>query len=207
MCFNLCCYEAKNNQYTVHDEMNTHQFETAISINPYKSDSLLNLSQLKERACTETEERVVIDILDLFFKELLRFNYALEKESWLNIVSLSDELHNNKVLEEKYNSIDKYVKEHGNDLNVTSIERATSLCYENSNKRIIRTSGVINYRVLASDGYKPSVFDNLTLGDNPVAYIVFIELSPDDDSTSMVIGWSFRRYNGEQEDFYPEVLQ
>ena len=201
---NVCCYEAKNNLYTIQDENVTLQYESLISIDSIDSEILFQLSQQTERSCTEDEEKAETDILDLFFEEVLRFNYALKKATWNNIASISDELHESSTLEENYLSIDKFVKEHGADINVTSVKKTSSLCYTNGHKRIVKSCGILNCRLLSFDGYKPDILDGLTFGDNPIAYIVYIELS-DDAPTSKVIGWSFKRYNSKQKDFYPEA--
>lgn len=207
ICFSICCSRADKNQYIFRDENNVRQYETLISVETSALDEVFHISDREQRPCTEEEERLVCDTIDLFFEELLRFNYALQKPDWGNILSLSDELHESEVIQTIYCSLYEYVYEHGADLNITSIKKSSPICFERDGIKVIKVAGVLNYRLLSFDSVNPPVQCSLSFGDNPIAFTIYVKTNIDNETVFKVIGWSIKRYNGIQENYYSEVLR
>ena len=205
--FCACNYRAGLNKYVVLDENTVQQFESEFSVDTMVGDSRICISNEVQRACTDEEMQMASYTVDLFFEELLRYNFALRKPTWNDLSSLSDELHQMDRLQEEYTAIDEYVTGHGADLNITSFKITSTTCLDRGDMSIIRITGVLCYRLLSFDGIKPSFLIDLSFGDNPIAFAVYVRQFSNNKPASKVIGWSFIRYDSIQVDFYPEVIQ
>lgn len=206
-CLNFGCFPAEMLQYRAFDENNVQQFEPMIHIDTGASDLLFHISEKSSKTCTEEEKQKTKETVDLFFEELLRFNYALQKPAWEDISTLSEDLKDAVRFQEKYNLINEYITEHGADLNVTSLIETSLISFDGNDGVIVRTTGVLNYRFISMDGVCPAFLSNLSLGDNPIAFAIYVQIPSDNKSTAKVIGWSFKRYNGIQDNYYSEVLR
>lgn len=203
----ISCIRASANQYTIIDENNVQQYVSLISIDDEWNCITSDASNKVQSNCTDEEEQTATRVIDCFFEELLRFNYALQKPAWEEINSLSDDLQNTIEFREEYNSINEYIEEHGADLNVTSLITTSLICFDRDDEVIVKVTGVLNYRFVSMDGIRPTYLRNLSFGDNPIAFTIYVRIPFNNKSAAKVIGWSFKRYNCIQENYYPEVLR
>ena len=77
-------------------------YKSLLHIDTGASDLLFHISEKSSKTCTEEEKQKTKETVDLFFEELLRFNYALQKPAWEDISTLSEDLKDAVRFQEKY---------------------------------------------------------------------------------------------------------